>query len=161
MPLFPTRALPLKLCHATLLALQTHRNFPPSDLAGRKLPVRRQQAAHSLRVGGHPGLRLCWLWLELGSGKLRVREDRLECCSSEFENHNNGSTSKCTVRVLGEERESERHFYHAPTSLIAANKRDYLPDACFYRGTESGRLQTRNQTSTSGERPLLPPWRFS
>merc|ERR1712021_112050 len=75
--------------------------------------------------------------------------------------HNNGSTSKCTVRVLGEERESERHFYHAPTSLIAANKRDYLPDACFYRGTESGPLQTRNQTSTSGERPLLPPWRFS
>ena len=140
--------------------LAPHRKpcFRPS--AEHPLLVRRQQAAHSLRVGGHPGLRLCWLWLELGSGKLRVREDRLECCSSEFENHNNGSTSKCTVRVLGEERESERHFYHAPTSLIAANKRDYPPDACFYRGTESGRLQTRNQTSTSGERPLLPPWRF-
>eukprot|EP00964_Phaeocystis_antarctica_P099744 scaffold65545_cov56-Phaeocystis_antarctica.AAC.1 len=26
-------------------------------------------------------------------------------------------------------REGERHFYHALTSLIAANKRDYPPDA--------------------------------
>ena len=30
------------------------------------LLVRRQQAAHPLRVGGHLGLRLRWLWLELG-----------------------------------------------------------------------------------------------
>eukprot|EP00964_Phaeocystis_antarctica_P043970 scaffold25239_cov67-Phaeocystis_antarctica.AAC.1 len=57
-------------------------------------------------------------------------------------------------------REGERHFYHALTSLIAANKRDYLPDASFYRGTESGRLQTRNQTSTSGERPSFSSLAF-
>eukprot|EP00964_Phaeocystis_antarctica_P074520 scaffold45832_cov54-Phaeocystis_antarctica.AAC.1 len=44
--------------------------MPPFDSAGRKLLVRRQQAAHPLRVGGHRGLRLCWPWLELGSGKL-------------------------------------------------------------------------------------------
>ena len=42
----------------------------PFDSAVRKLLVRRQQAAHPLRVGGHLGLRLCWLWLELGSGDL-------------------------------------------------------------------------------------------
>ena len=34
--------------------------------AGRNLLVRRQQAAHPLRVGGHLGLRLCWLCLKLG-----------------------------------------------------------------------------------------------
>ena len=48
---------------------------PPCDSAGRKLPVQRQQAAHSLRVGGHLGLYehgvpRRWLWLELGSGNL-------------------------------------------------------------------------------------------
>ena len=43
---------------------------PPFDSAVRKLPVRRQQAAHPLRVGGHLGLRLRWLWRELGSGDL-------------------------------------------------------------------------------------------
>ena len=43
---------------------------PPFDSAERQLLVRRQQAAHPLRMGGHLGLRLCWLWLELGSGKL-------------------------------------------------------------------------------------------
>ena len=46
---------------------------PLCDSAGGKLPVRRQQAAHPLRVGGHPGLRLRWLWLELGAGKLRLK----------------------------------------------------------------------------------------
>ena len=49
---------------------------PPCDSAGRTLPLRRQQAAHPLRVGGHPGLRLRlrWLWLELGEpGKLRLK----------------------------------------------------------------------------------------
>jgi len=41
--------------------------MPPFRLsAERKLLVRRQQAAHSSRVGGHPGLRLCWLCLKLG-----------------------------------------------------------------------------------------------
>ena len=45
---------------------------PPFDSAGHKLLVRRQQAADPLRVGGHLGIRLCWLWLELGSGKLPV-----------------------------------------------------------------------------------------
>ena len=39
-------------------------------MAERKLLVRRQQAAHPLRLGGHLGLRLCWLWFELGFGKL-------------------------------------------------------------------------------------------
>ena len=29
-----------------------------------------------------------------------------------------------------------------PTSLIAANKRDYLPDACFYTGTHLRRQQS-------------------
>jgi hypothetical protein len=44
---------------------------PPFRLsAGRKLLVCPQQAAHPLRVGGHRGLRLRWLWLGLGSGKL-------------------------------------------------------------------------------------------
>eukprot|EP00964_Phaeocystis_antarctica_P004952 scaffold2698_cov48-Phaeocystis_antarctica.AAC.4 len=43
---------------------------PPFDSAVRKLLVRRQQAAHPLRVGGHLGLCLRWLWLELGSGDL-------------------------------------------------------------------------------------------
>ena len=46
---------------------------PPCDSAGRKLPLRRQQAAHPLRVGGHPRLRLRWLWLELGAGKLPLK----------------------------------------------------------------------------------------
>ena len=43
----------------------------PFDSAVHTILVRRQQAAHPLRVGGHLGLRLCWLWPELGSGKLR------------------------------------------------------------------------------------------
>ena len=34
--------------------------------AGRNLLVRRQQAAHPLRLGGHLGRHLRWLWLELG-----------------------------------------------------------------------------------------------
>ena len=38
--------------------------------AVRNLLVRRQQAAHPLRLGGHLGLRLRWLWPELESGKL-------------------------------------------------------------------------------------------
>ena len=42
-----------------------HINMHPGDTR-----VRRQQTDHPLRVGGHPGLRLRWLWLELGSGKL-------------------------------------------------------------------------------------------
>ena len=46
---------------------------PPVDSAVRKRLVRRQQAAHPLRVGGHLGLRLCWLWLELGSGRLPLK----------------------------------------------------------------------------------------
>ena len=46
----------------------------PSLRLGRgQTPVRRQQAAHPLRVGGHPGLRLRWLWLRLGAGKLRLK----------------------------------------------------------------------------------------
>ena len=67
-------------------------------------PFRLRQDANSLsapskllircgRVGGHRGLRLRWLWLELGSGKLRVREARLERAAQArrytFENHNN------------------------------------------------------------------------
>eukprot|EP00964_Phaeocystis_antarctica_P062120 scaffold37175_cov53-Phaeocystis_antarctica.AAC.1 len=43
---------------------------PRFDSAVRRLLVRRQQAADPLRVGGQLGLRLCWLRLELGSGKL-------------------------------------------------------------------------------------------
>ena len=44
---------------------------PPFDSAGRKLLVRRQQAAHPLRVGGQRRLRLFWLWLVVGiPGKL-------------------------------------------------------------------------------------------
>lgn len=46
----------------------------PFDLAGL-LPVRRQQTAHPLRMGGHPGLRQrsTSLRRDLGSGKLPVR----------------------------------------------------------------------------------------
>jgi len=43
---------------------------PPFDSAVRKLLVRREQAAHPLRVGGHLGLRLRWLWLGLGFREL-------------------------------------------------------------------------------------------
>ena len=43
---------------------------PPCDLAGHTLPVQRKQAAHALRVGGHLGLRLRWLWPKLGFGGL-------------------------------------------------------------------------------------------
>jgi len=43
---------------------------PLSTPAENKLLVPIQQAAHPLRVGGHRGLRLRWLWLEMGSGKL-------------------------------------------------------------------------------------------
>ena len=71
--------------HITPRPLTPHRMCPPFDSAERKLLVRRQQAAHPLRVGGHLGLHFP-LWLELGSGDLRLRQDRLECCSSDFEN---------------------------------------------------------------------------
>ena len=70
-----SRSLPV---HAACTAvaprpLTARRMCPLFDSAERKLPVRRQQAAHPLRVGGHLGLRLRWLWLELGSGDLRLR----------------------------------------------------------------------------------------
>ena len=42
-----------------------------------------------MRVGGHLGLRLRWLRLELGTRNLRVRSDRLDCCSSDFKNRTN------------------------------------------------------------------------
>eukprot|EP00964_Phaeocystis_antarctica_P109113 scaffold73604_cov48-Phaeocystis_antarctica.AAC.1 len=68
--------------HAACAAVA--RRLPPPNLhlASHRMPsfrlsaahillVQRQQAAHSLRVGGHLGPRLCWtLRLELGSGKL-------------------------------------------------------------------------------------------
>ena len=53
---------------------------PPCDSAVRKLPVHRQQAAHPLRVGGHPRFRLRGLWLELGAGKLPLIEALTEVC---------------------------------------------------------------------------------
>ena len=43
---------------------------PLSDSAGGILLVRRQQAVDPLRMGGHLGLCLCWLWLELGFRQL-------------------------------------------------------------------------------------------
>ena len=68
--MYAARALP----PAHVLPPSAHTSLriarPPFDSTGRKLPVRRQQAAHPLRVGGQLGLRLCWLWFELGSGKL-------------------------------------------------------------------------------------------
>eukprot|EP00964_Phaeocystis_antarctica_P047522 scaffold27491_cov49-Phaeocystis_antarctica.AAC.2 len=102
---------------------------PLCDSAVRKLPVQRQQAAHPLRVGGHLGLhhRGGSHWLGL-----RVRKDRLECCSSlSSVTSKTTATSYRTSTVYGEELGGERHFYHTHefcTSLIAANKRDYLPD---------------------------------
>ena len=45
-------------------------HHPPFDSAERERLVQRQQAAHPLRLGEHLGLRLGWLWLELGSGDL-------------------------------------------------------------------------------------------
>ena len=74
--------------HAACAATAPHAHLPPPGLhlappsyeppfrpsAERKLFVGREQVAHHpLRVGGHLGFRLSWLWLELGSGKLRVR----------------------------------------------------------------------------------------
>ena len=59
---------PRLLAHTSLRIVR-----PPFDSAVRNRPVRRQQAAHPLRVGGHLGLRLCWLRLDLGSGRLRVK----------------------------------------------------------------------------------------
>ena len=88
-------------------------------------------------MGGQFGLRLRWLWLELGSGDLRLRKDRLEFCSGDFEN------SECCT-YYGEKRESGAALL-PPTSLIAANKRDYLPDPCF--------LYTGGSTSPS-RKPL-------
>ena len=46
--------------------LTARRMCPPFDSAARKLLVCRQQAAHPLCLGGHLGLHLRWLWLELG-----------------------------------------------------------------------------------------------
>merc|ERR1711935_873951 len=117
---------------------------------GRKLLVQRQQAAHPLRLGGHLGLRLRWLWLELGSGDLRLRSDRLECCSSDFEN-------SCCCTYYGEKRESGAALL-PPTSLIAANKRDYLPDPCFLY-TQGGQLHHHaNLSAVTGAQspPRLP-----
>ena len=70
--------------HAACAAVA--RRLPPSNLhlASHRMPsfrlsaahillVQRQQAAHPLRVGGHLGLRLCWLRLELGFGKLLAK----------------------------------------------------------------------------------------
>ena len=79
--MFKVRALP-----CTPSARPTPRKLSCAlfaTLGGRKLPVRRQQAAHPLRMGGNLGLHLRWLWLALrllalGSGKLRVKEARLE-----------------------------------------------------------------------------------
>ena len=53
--------------------LAQHHMCSPFDSAGRKLLIRHQQAAHPLRMGGHPGLRPFWLWLELGSRKLPLK----------------------------------------------------------------------------------------
>merc|ERR1712194_512280 len=115
----------------------------------RKFPVRRQQAAHPLRVDGHLGLRLRWLWLELVSGDLRLRSDRLECCSSDFEN------PKCCT-YYGEKRESGAALL-PPTSLIAANKRDYLPDPCFlYTGGSTSPSRKPSQLWGHRVRPGYP-----
>merc|ERR1712085_207355 len=58
-------------------------------------------------------------------------------CSSDFEN-------SCCCTYYGEKRESGAALL-PPTSLIAANKRDYLPDPCF--------LHTGGSTSPS-RKPL-------
>ena len=42
----------------------------PLDSVGSERVVSRQQVPHPLRMGGHLGLCVCWLWLELGSGEL-------------------------------------------------------------------------------------------
>ena len=68
----------LNLHHSLHLACATtSMRFPPRTfhpISDKHHPgdtrVRRQQAHHTLRVGGHPGLRGRWLWRELGSGKL-------------------------------------------------------------------------------------------
>ena len=52
---------------------------PPCDSAG-KLPLHRQQAAHPLRLGGHPRLCLRWIWLELGAGKLLLKPSPTKVC---------------------------------------------------------------------------------
>eukprot|EP00964_Phaeocystis_antarctica_P112782 scaffold76891_cov58-Phaeocystis_antarctica.AAC.3 len=63
--------------HAACAAVARRLRPPGLHLTTRRMPsavrillVRRQQAAHPLRVDGHLGLRLCWLWAELGSGDL-------------------------------------------------------------------------------------------
>ena len=46
-------------------------NAASCDSPARVVSIRREQAAHPLRVGGLFGLSLCWLRLELGAGDLR------------------------------------------------------------------------------------------
>jgi hypothetical protein len=103
---------------------------PLSTPAERKLLVRPQQAAHPLRVGGHRGLRLRSLWLELGSGKLRVREAQLESCS--------GSSLDL--------RERQQHPFRTLTvwsRLVSATAfvAFELYDAIFFRALQSERVR--------------------
>eukprot|EP00964_Phaeocystis_antarctica_P144548 scaffold110353_cov67-Phaeocystis_antarctica.AAC.4 len=76
----PCMPLPPPSLHALPSPRPTSRlaSYVPSlRSAGRKRLVRRQQAVHPLRMGGHPGLRPFWLWLELGSGKLPLTTGRM------------------------------------------------------------------------------------
>merc|ERR1711935_1176553 len=83
-----------------------------------------------------------------GSGDLRLRSDRLECCSSDFEN-------SCCCTYYGEKRESGAALL-PPTSLIAANKRDCLPDPCFLY-TQGGRLHRHANLSAVVTGAQSPP----
>ena len=72
----------------------------------------------------------------------RERSSAQECCSSDFENPHNIISDlddtiplKRTMQVRAYGEASWRASLLPPTSLIAANKRDYLnvPDTCLYK----------------------------
>ena len=75
----PAACTPIAPVHPRVAWLARRPSYPACSLydsAEQPHAVRRQQAAHPLRVGGHPRLRLRWLSLGLGAGKLQLKRHR-------------------------------------------------------------------------------------
>ena len=102
--------------------------------AGRKLPVRRQQAAHPLRVGGP--LRIL-VWLELGARKLLLKEDRLECCSHRGYKREQGRVTAppCSAHLAcrGHGHQRGPEFWHSALSQHTADMRPTYMDDVYNR----------------------------